>query len=407
MKKTFVLMFSILFAILACQNNPQKEKRMTFGDDLTFLEQHAGIIVLSDSAARGKLVVVPAWQGRVMTSTAAGDQGTSFGWINRELISSGEIQDHINVFGGEDRFWLGPEGGQFAIFFKNSDPFDLEHWQVPPVIDTEAYDVLEVEEQRAVFGKSFHLVNYSNASLDGEIHREVRLLSQEEISALLRVDIAEGVSSVGYTSVNTITNRGEQAWTKESGMLSIWILGMFTPSPETTVVIPFVEGDEEALGPVVNDAYFGKVPEDRIKIEDGFIYFKGDGRYRSKIGLSPLRSKPILGSYDAGNQVLTIVSFTKPEGAVEYVNSMWEIQGKPFAGDVVNSYNDGPPEPGAKPLGPFYELETSSPAASLQPGESLRHENRTFHFEGKEDSLDGLARACLGIGLERIKSALR
>jgi hypothetical protein len=24
---------------------------------------------------------------------------------------------HINVFGGEDRFWLGPEGGQFSIFF--------------------------------------------------------------------------------------------------------------------------------------------------------------------------------------------------------------------------------------------------------------------------------------------------
>ena len=37
----------------------------------------------------------------------------------------------MNVFGGEDRFWLGPEGGQFALYFKPGDPFDLDHWQVP------------------------------------------------------------------------------------------------------------------------------------------------------------------------------------------------------------------------------------------------------------------------------------
>ena len=29
----------------------------------------------------------------------------------------GRLEDHIYVFGGEERFWLGPEGGQFAIFF--------------------------------------------------------------------------------------------------------------------------------------------------------------------------------------------------------------------------------------------------------------------------------------------------
>ena len=52
-----------------------------------------------------------------MTSTAGGDAGQSFGWINRELIASGKMQPHMNVFGGEDRFWMGPEGGQFSIFF--------------------------------------------------------------------------------------------------------------------------------------------------------------------------------------------------------------------------------------------------------------------------------------------------
>jgi hypothetical protein len=73
---------------------------------------------------------------------------------------------------------------------------------------------------------------------------------------------------------------------------------------------------------------------------------------------------------------------------------------------VVNSYNDGPPAPGAKPLGPFYELETSSPAAALGPGESLRHVHRTFHFQGPRPELDALARRLLGAPLDAIEQAL-
>ena len=102
--------------------------------------------------------------------------------------------------------------------------------------------------------------------------------------------------------------------------------------------------------------------------KDGVLYFSGDGKYRSKIGLSPQRAKTVLGSYDAVNGVLTLVQYNKPEGVQDYVNSMWQIQDQPFRGDVVNSYNDGPTSPGGKPLGPFYELETSSPADGPGPG---------------------------------------
>ena len=99
--------------------------------------------------------------------------------------------------------------------------------------------------------------------------------------------------------------------------------------------------------------------------------------------------------------MLTIVSFDLPAGAGDYVNSMWEIQKQPFAGDVVNSYNDGPPAPGAKPLGPFYELETSSPAAALAPGASLTHVHRTLHLEGEKAALDAIARRVLGVPARR------
>jgi hypothetical protein len=72
---------------------------------------------------------------------------------------------------------------------------------------------------------------------------------------------------------------------------------------------------------------------------------------------------------------------------------------------VINSYNDGPPEPGKPPLGPFFELETSSPALSLAPAQQYRHVHRTFHFVGAEADLDRLARATIKVGLDEVKSA--
>ena len=94
-------------------------------------------------------------------------------------------------------------------------------------------------------------------------------------------------------------------------------------------------------------------------------------------------------------------------GGADYVNSMWELQKEPYAGDVVNSYNDGPPEPGAKPLGPFYELETSSPASALSAGASAEHVQETYHFEGERAELDAVARKVLGASLEEIEAALK
>jgi len=388
-----------------------KDKPTTFADDVLFLIEHFGaenVVVLSDKSGKARVVVVADLQGRVMISTADGPDGLSFGWINKELIASGKKLEHFNPYGGEDRFWIGPEGGQFSIFFKKGVPFDLEHWFTPALIDTEPFEIIGKSKDSVSFQKIAKLTNYSGTKFDIEIGRTVRVLSREEIKKNLKLkDLPGNVKVVAFESDNRITNTGNEAWSKEKGLLSIWILGMFNPSPETTVVIPFNEGDEKKLGQVVNDAYFGKVPADKLVVKDNVLFFSGDGTYRSKIGLSPKRAKPILGSYDAKNNVLTIVQFTKPEDAVDYVNSMWKIQDKPYAGDVVNSYNDGPPEPGKKPLGPFFEMETSSPARELEPNGSLSHTHRTIHFQGSEEDLDKIARQTLGVSLYEIKNAFR
>ena len=210
-----------------------------------------------------------------------------------------------------------------------------------------------------------------------------------------------------YETDNRITNVGQQPWRKETGLLSIWILGMFNPSPSTTIVVPIKAGSDAQFGVKVTSDYFGQVPPDRLVVKDDVIYFSGDGKYRSKIGINPKRSKAVLGSYDAANKVLTIVQFTQPQGVTDYVNSLWKIQDQPYGGDAANSYNDGPPSPGAKPLGPFYEIESSSPAAALAPGASLTHVHRTLHLTGPEPALDKVARGVLGVSLGDIQVALK
>jgi hypothetical protein len=376
----------------------------TFNDDLEFLRRHTTVVVLHDRASQAQVAVVPAWQGRVMTSTARGANGTSFGWVNRELIASGKLQPHVNVFGGEDRFWLGPEGGQFSIFFAKDAPFDLAHWFTPPALDTEPFEIVSQSADRVVCRRAIDLTNFSGTRLQLEATREVRLLRAADALHALGLPLPAGVATVAFESVNTVKNTGRDPWRKETGLLSIWILGMFNAAPSATVVVPFKSGADAALGPIVNDAYFGKVPADRLVVKDGVVFFRADANHRSKIGFSPQRAKPLLGSYDADGRTLTLVTFTLPAGATDYVNSMWELQKEPFAGDVVNSYNDGPPSPEAKQLGKFYELESSSPALALAAGASATHVHQTIHLQGDEKSLDAVARAALGVGLDQIKN---
>jgi hypothetical protein len=401
------LLTTAIVTITAMTLIPHSAAGANFGDDIAFLKKHTDPIVLSDKAGQAKVALVPAWQGRVMTSTTNGDAGPSFGWINRELIASKKILPHMNAFGGEDRFWMGPEGGQFSIFFEKGKKFVFDDWQTPAIFDTEPFKVLSKADDKAVFGAEFSLTNYSGTVFNVGVEREVKLLSPEKAWEKLGVKAAKDVSLVAYVSDNKITNKGREPWKKETGLLSVWILGMFNPSPSTTIVVPIKAGPESELGKKVTSDYFGEVPPDRLVVRDDVVFLRADGQYRSKIGISPKRSRAILGSYDADSRVLTIVQFNQPKGVTDYVNSLWKLQDDPFSGDAANSYNDGPPTPGAKPMGPFYELESSSPAAALAPGKSLTHTHRTIHLAGPESALDGIAKATLGVSLEEIKSVFK
>ena len=397
MKRFSFVLFT--FMLVACINTPTMQKG-SFGYDLEFLKtHHKDLVLLEDSSSDSKLIVLPAYQGRIMTSTAEGLTGISFGWINHELIASKQITPHIYAVGGEERFWLGPEGGQFSIYFKKDSAFDFEHWQVPKEIDTEPFELIAQSSTTASFKKVVHLKNYSGSSFDVGINRMIHLLNRDSLYQLIG-DIDSSVRVVGFSSDNTITNLSNNTWDEKYGMLSIWILSMLNAGDETTIAIPYRSGSDIEFGRVVTDDYFGEVPSDRLKVTKDLILLKADAKYRSKIGISPKRAKPFAGSYDAKNNVLTIAFFSLPEGNQQYVNSLWEVQTDPFSGDAVNAYNDGPIS--GKQMGKFYEIESSSPGAALGPGESLSHRHTTIHLKGNKEQLEKISTKLFGVSLQEM-----
>ncbi len=398
---------TILFC--ACQSKPDKShdsqdtsfKKGTFAYDLNFLKDKDSLIVLKDSSGRSQIVVSAKYQGKVFTSTADGDTGKSFGWINYKAFS-GPVDPRMNGYGGEDRLWLGPEGGKFALFFKQGDKMEFANWHTPAAFDHESWTVVSKDDKQVSLVKSMSLTNYKGTHLNIKVARNISLLTQADIEKALNIQLDKAIQSVGIKTNNNITNAGAQAWTTETGAPCLWNLDMFTPSPQVTIVVPY---NEKAEGKVATTNYFGQIPPERVTYKNGHLFFKADGKSRGKLGMPAARTTAMAGSYDAANNVLTITLFDVDSKA-KYLNQEWTPDKDPLVGDAVNSYNDGPLANG-KQMGPFYEIESVSPGAFLKPGESLSHQHCIFHFTGDKAGLNAIAVKTLGVSLNDIQSAFK
>lgn len=373
----------------------------TFGYDLNFLKEKDSIIILKNAEGNGQLIISPKYQAKVFTSTADGLNGKSFGWINYKAFDM-PPDPHMNAYGGEDRLWLGPEGGKFSIFFKPGTKMEFENWKTPPEIDTEEWNTISADSKKVSLQKDMKLLNFSGTRFNLRIKRDIEILETNTIEQQLNIRITSQLKSVAFKTINTIVNTSEQEWNKQTGAPCLWNLDMFSPSSRTVVVIPY---DQQATGKVATTDYFGEIPKDRIQYDSGILLFKADGKSRGKLGIPPLRAKPVAGSYDAEHNVLTIALFDVAKQAT-YLNQEWTTGKDPFSGDAVNAYNDGPLENGGQ-MGPFYEIESVSPAAFLKPNASLTHQHSVFHFTGEKAQLDQIATRVLGISLNKIESAFK
>lgn len=386
-----------VIALSGCTPHDRDDQAVSYSGDLRFLRQHTEVIELRQG--RGRIAVTPELQGRVMTSGFS-PGGLSLGWLHRENIAAGERDISFNNFGGADRFWLGPEGGQFSIYFKQGDEQVLDNWYVPDAIDRGAYEVVAADRSTVHMRADMETTNASGTHFKLRTERTVRTLPRDEAEEHLRTGLPDDVDYLGFVTENHITNTGDAAWTEEGGTLSIWILGMFPSRDRTIVIAPFEKRGE---GPEVRTHYFAEPPPERLVIDGdrGVVLFSGDGKFRSKLGLPPSRAKDRLGSIDFDKNILTITHFDMTPGQRKYVSSFWELpQAEPFGGDVTNAYNDNPAPDGGNS---FFELETSSPAAFLEPGQSIAHYHRTLQFHGPLERLSEISEKVLGVELEYVR----
>ncbi len=403
----------IVFGLAALSHGTEtKGEEMSYGEVREFIAKHTNLVELSDPGG-ARVAVCPEWQGRVMTSSCGGNDGTSFGFVNRGFVEWGQLDKRFNNYGAEDRMWLSPEGGRFSLWFAPGAEQTLDHWYTADNMNNGAYELVAPPDSSTCrMKREMKLQNASGTQFDFAVTRDVRLLGTDDLASLFgeAAGLMQGddVKLVAYETANSISNNGP-AMTREGGLVSIWMLGMLNAGPETVIVVPYRPGDESELGPVVKSDYFGEVPAERLKVLPEAILFRADAKFRAKIGTSQRRAKNVLGSIDFAAGTLTIVQFTMPDDPTkhDYMNNMWGFDTPaPYVGDVANAYNDGPPEPGGEAFGSFYEIESLSPAAALATGESLTHCHRTLHLQAEPEKLDAISRAVFGIGLDAVRQAM-
>ena len=367
---------------------PAEPTATAFARDLAFLREHdPDLVVLRSGGAA--LAASARYQGKVFTSTTG--RGESQGFIAYDAFAVDPPADHINSYGGEQRLWVGPEGGPLSVFFPPGVPFESEHWQTPPPIDHEAWELAGVGEREVRFRKTARFANRAGATFDARLDRRVELLPAAELGGVFG-EATAGLAGVGYATTNGLTNVGEAAWTEATGTICLWALDMLPAGDSVVVVLPYRDATPATLD-TTNAGYFGATPPARLRVVEGAVLFRGDGAEVGKVGLPARHATRRLGAVDLARGVLTVIDLD-PEPRARYLGMEWAELDDPYAGDAVTSYNHG-----VAPAAPsFYELESVGPAGFLAPGETATHRHTVYHFTGPRDAVAEAASDLLGVG---------
>ena len=207
-------LFGFVFLMNGCQSPEHHDdhpdnpvySQGSFGYDLEFLQkQDSSLVVLQIGEAR--VIVSPKYQAKVFTSTASGNNGFSFGWINYKAFGK-TLDPHMNAYGGENRLWLGPEGGKYSLFFKPDSAMVINNWKTPAPIDVESWDIAAADSIAVAMSKEMSLLNYAGTSIHVRVNRKIEILDRSEINKLTGLTAGDSLKIVGYETENILTNTG-------------------------------------------------------------------------------------------------------------------------------------------------------------------------------------------------------
>lgn len=386
----YAAVFVTTFSLLMTQSVTALEQ--TFDQDLARLNKHFSPIVLTDQ--KRSIAILTELQGRIMNATVGDKSNASIGWIDRDHLDQDKVKSS-SLAGGIDRLWFGPDGGKFSVFFEPGVETAPENIRPPQAITNDPFELKTKTGNSATFEKQLTLTNHLGFKFDAEVTRKISIFNQNEVEEKLGIDIPDHLNWVGYGSENTVQNTSKTAWTAENGLFSIWTLGMFEAT--ATVVIPLTKPLKRATN------YFVPPSDQQVNIVGNTLFYKADADFMNKIGVPPEYTMPVMGSYNEKRKLLTLVLFSITPDS-KYVNAVWDWQAPPLEGEIINIFNDGIQENGER-FGPFYEMETSSMALSLLPGQRHSHTHQTFHFIGDDEHLNTITEDLLQTSIEEIKNA--
>lgn len=374
----------------------------TFGEAVQLLQDMKNeIIILRGDREEKQVLVSPQMVGRVMVSTMHGLRGDILGWVNRPAVEAGPNDPNFNNYGGEERIWLGPDGTQRGLFFKDTD-FTWESFRIPQPMSVQPFETLGVSAD----GKSVAMRtrwephNLMGTAFRVEIRRTVSILEACPYANEFGAD----VDFVGFQSDNTVINVSDRPILRETGPLTVWLLGHYLPHKRCIVIVPFQPGPEAKLGPPLRDEFVkffcigSKVPANLRWYGNDYALIKADCATRCKFGIGRPRAIGRSGSMDLDTNELVIVDNDfYPE--MDYATNYWRKADDLFDGDAVNICIDGPAgEEGpvfSEPDNMAYEIENVSPALFLHPGQSYVSRARTFRLRGKQEAIDAICRRFL------------
>ena len=401
---------------------------MSYRNGLDYLESKTKVLELVDRFG-ARVAICPDWNGRVMTSSSDGLDGTSYGLIHVTEIDANP--PHSSGFGGEDQFSLSPEGGPFSlddVTSKPKCPAVRRHtpcgFQEGPFTVDMAPPAPQIRMRR-----SLQMSNSAGTTFDFDVVRTIHLLNSKDVGDVFGEPVAVAleqadVSFVGFETINTLHNRGTPL-NRKSGLVSIRIRSMFNSGQEMVAIVPFWTGEDAERGPTIRADFFGTSPHKRLRVLPQAALLRADGKYRCQVGVSRKRVLPFLGAIDFRTGLMTLTTFTLPSEPWEYDylgNEFCETTGNtgldfvsirgsrtsrqtedsPYSGEVVRAYNHGPSAPGNVPTARFYEFNVFSPAATLARGESLMHHQYTAHINADNQTLAYLAQTILGVDYEQV-----
>ena len=386
-------------------------RRRRSADDVAFLRKHTPVVVLTDGQGM-RVAVAPDLQGRVMTSSARGDAGPELRLDQpraaspRARATRTSTPTAARTASGSDR-----RAASSRSSSRRAIPSTSRIGTRRPPIDTEPYPVTVAR------GGPRHLPqgHDSHQLLGHAVRPRASIASCASCRAPQALkDLGPGRArsrcrSVAFESENRITNSGHAAVdgrrraSSRSGSSACSSRRRRRPSSCRSS-----PGRRATLGPIVNDAYFGKVPGrpprgPRAACSSSAATASTAARSASR----PRARVPVLGSYDAsgrraharavqparGRARLRQLDVGDPEGAVrgrrreQLQRRAARARARSRSGRSTSSR---PPRP-----------RPPSPA-----GGSLVHRHRTIHLVGDKAALDAIARKALGASLDTITSAL-